>query len=541
MLGWNRQACLAQQTRETSTPYQWRGLALIVCGLTLLVFGGRSPLIKLIEPLDWLPDASPVHFSPHSPVTLGHYTRCVARMLQLDEAMALSVMIEEGDPIRPQLVSDGGRRGPLQVPPAGLAEAGVSQDTHDLALLVYGGLVYLKALLDRSDSLQNALAIYHVGTSVEASAHGRSVVHHISPATHAYISRILTRTKQLRSDQTQPHLILYYPLYPYELAPLYQRFQQLQNCLPHSLKEFPHSVPAHTEWRGVGGIIHTSLYQSILQVGLPVQLLDAFSALHWPSGLLSGVQTGDSFKIVFEEIQRSGHIIGYGRVLAAELVHQGQTHRRFFMDTEPSGHQQFLPPVHFSRISSGFSTARFHPILKRRRPHLGVDFAAPSGTPVRAVADGRVQYAGWQGGFGKLVRLDHPTGHRSEYAHLQSFAKAIKTGRRVKQGELIGTVGATGLATGPHLHFGLSKKGTYMNPLTAGLFLMSADQHPADRAASQSPARAVYWPSLTEQKKSLHASLDAIALRPLVPVHLWQATVRQKPRLAQSLVHLSDR
>lgn len=130
-----------------------------------------------------------------------------------------------------------------------------------------------------------------------------------------------------------------------------------------------------------------------------------------------------------------------------------------------NGQQFFRYPLRFTRISSEFSHARFHPILKRTRPHLGVDFAAPRGTPVRAVADGVVQYAGWRGGLGRFVRLDHPGPYGSGYGHLYRIAKGVRGGGRVKQGQIIGYVGSTGLATGPHLHFVMYKYGKHINPL----------------------------------------------------------------------------
>jgi murein DD-endopeptidase MepM/ murein hydrolase activator NlpD len=140
--------------------------------------------------------------------------------------------------------------------------------------------------------------------------------------------------------------------------------------------------------------------------------------------------------------------------------------------------QERLPflryPLRFTRISSGFSRTRLHPLLKRTRPHRGVDFVAPRGTPVRAVAAGRVTYAGWLGGLGRVVRIQHPGPYRSDYGHLDLLTKAVKLGRTVKRGQVIGYVGATGLATGPHLHFGLSKHGRYINPLAERLPRLAA-------------------------------------------------------------------
>ena len=136
-------------------------------------------------------------------------------------------------------------------------------------------------------------------------------------------------------------------------------------------------------------------------------------------------------------------------------------------------------PLRFTRISSRFTNARRHPILKRTRPHRGVDFAAPRGTPVRAVSDGTVTHAGWLGGLGRVVRINHSSPYRSDYGHLERLAKAAQVGSTVKQGQVIGYVGATGLATGPHLHFGLAKHGRYINPLTEQL----------PRLVAQAPAK----------------------------------------------------
>jgi murein DD-endopeptidase MepM/ murein hydrolase activator NlpD len=122
-------------------------------------------------------------------------------------------------------------------------------------------------------------------------------------------------------------------------------------------------------------------------------------------------------------------------------------------------------PLEFTRISSTFSSSRFHPILKVRRPHLGVDFAAPTGTPVRAVGNGSVKWAGWKGGFGRHVEIDHGANLASAYSHLRGIHPSVKRTGRVKRGQVIGWVGQSGQATGPHLHFAIFEKGRYVNPL----------------------------------------------------------------------------
>jgi len=189
------------------------------------------------------------------------------------------------------------------------------------------------------------------------------------------------------------------------------------------------------------------------------------------------LRAGDTFQTLIEEKWLDGKFVRHGRILAARMVNQGRTFWGFYFEGKgtPAGYfdgggrslrKAFLKsPLKFTRISSGFSHGRLHPILQIYRPHLGVDYAAPTGTPVRAVADGRIALAGWEGGFGNLVKIQHNGTYTSMYGHLSRFAPGIKTGTTVRQGQLIGFVGATGLATGPHLDFRLVKGGQFINPL----------------------------------------------------------------------------
>ncbi len=237
-------------------------------------------------------------------------------------------------------------------------------------------------------------------------------------------------------------------------------------------------LPTVLVWRAVGGPIDSNLYQAAKSAGVPVRLLDDLADMDWDIDLSSDLHPGDVFKVIFEEFQHQGKTVAYGQILAAEIVNRGKPRTLFsiagrtFLGEAGSGRtgQHFLRyPLKFSRISSVFTAARFHPILGRSRPHLGVDFAAPAGTPVRSIAAGKVAYAGRFGGYGNYVRIDHPGLYASAYAHLQRIAGEVKVGSMVERGQVIGYVGATGLATGPHLHFELYKNGTYINPLTAKL------------------------------------------------------------------------
>jgi len=238
------------------------------------------------------------------------------------------------------------------------------------------------------------------------------------------------------------------------------------------------AVPAVTlVWRVIGGRMEHSFTEAVRSAGVPAQILAQVADMEWDLALASDLQPGDTFKVLFEEFRREEQILGYGQLLAAEIVHGG-TPRTLFWPATAEGRagdalrprRQFLRyPLQYTRISSVFTDARLHPILRRSRPHFGVDFAAPVGTPVRAVARGTVTSAGRLRGFGTCIRIDHPGPYATFYAHLRRVAAGVKTGATVARGQVIGYVGATGLATGPHLHFALLRDGQYVNPLPAQL------------------------------------------------------------------------
>jgi len=210
------------------------------------------------------------------------------------------------------------------------------------------------------------------------------------------------------------------------------------------------------------------------QPDLSIALADIFSG---EVDFNSDLQPGDYFHLLTEKAVRDGRFIAYGPVAAAELVNDGRhlVAFRFQPSGAPPGYYDesgrslkrfFLrSPLKFDpQISSGFSRSRLHPILNIRRAHLGVDYRAPVGAPVVAVADGTVTFTGWTSGGGRVVRIRHASGYESGYLHLSGFGPGIRAGRRVSQGQLIGRVGMTGLATGPHLHYELRKNGIVVNP-----------------------------------------------------------------------------
>lgn len=205
---------------------------------------------------------------------------------------------------------------------------------------------------------------------------------------------------------------------------------------------------------------------------LALSLSDIFA---WDIDFTTALRRGDTFRLLVEGLYRDGEFRKYGNILAAEFVNDGVPYRAYRFESDGKAdyydaegrslRKAFLKaPLSFRRISSGFSKSRLHPVLKIRRAHNGTDYVAPKGTPVSAMANGQVVAAGWQGGYGKLVVIRHPNGYKTYYGHLSGFAKGIRKGASVAQGQLVGHVGATGLATGPHLHFEMRVNDRPVNP-----------------------------------------------------------------------------
>ena len=210
-------------------------------------------------------------------------------------------------------------------------------------------------------------------------------------------------------------------------------------------------------------------------------LMEFIGVFGWDVDFLRELQRGDRFSVVFEEIFKDGEKVATGRILAAEFINQGKRLRAllyensdgisgYYTDKGEAMRKAFLrTPVNFTRISSRFSLARKHPILNRIRAHRGVDYSAPTGTPIQAVADGKVSFAGWKGGYGKVVQLQHGSTYSTLYGHMSNFARGMRSGQSVRQGQTIGYVGRTGLATGPHLHYEFHINGVHRDPLAVKL------------------------------------------------------------------------
>lgn len=238
--------------------------------------------------------------------------------------------------------------------------------------------------------------------------------------------------------------------------------------------------------------IDSSLWGAIMREQMPYALAAELEEIYQWSIDFFGIQKGDAFTVVYDERIIDTTAVGIGRVWGAKFTHAGkdyyaipfrQNNRIQYWDVSGGSLRKQLlkAPLKYSRISSRFSNARLHPIYKVYRPHHGVDYAAPKGTPVRAVADGVVTFKGWGGGGGNTLKIKHPGNMMSGYLHLSRFAKGIAQGSRVSQGQLIGYVGSTGASTGPHLDFRLWRNGKPINPL-------KAPSEPAEPIAAQNRA-----------------------------------------------------
>jgi murein DD-endopeptidase MepM/ murein hydrolase activator NlpD len=227
------------------------------------------------------------------------------------------------------------------------------------------------------------------------------------------------------------------------------------------------------------GVITSSLYESAIRAGLPAEVVMGLSDIFaWDINFFTDIREGDRYTVVYERYYVKDTFRGYGRVTAARFVNQGRVHTAVYFDDgngisgyydengKPIRKLFLKAPLNYRRISSGFSRSRIHPIYRVARPHLGVDYAAPTGTPVVALGNGTVTFKGTSGGFGKSIQITHPAGYVTYYGHLSGYAKGIDKGTRVSQGEVIGYVGSTGVSTGPHLDFRVKHNGKFVNPLT---------------------------------------------------------------------------
>jgi len=259
------------------------------------------------------------------------------------------------------------------------------------------------------------------------------------------------------------------------------------------------------------GTIDSSLYMAAQKAGLPEPLIMQLAGIFgWDIDFALDIRAGDRFSVIYQEPYVAGERFGEGTILAAEFVNNGRVHRavRF---SDPSGHTDYYDPdgrsmrkaflrspVDFNRISSRFTKERYHPVLGVKRPHRGVDYAAPIGTPVKAAGDGKVLFVGTKGGYGRTIILQHGGQISTLYGHLSRFQRGLRSGARVRQGQIIGYVGKTGVATGPHLHYEFRLNGAHRNPLTVKL-------------PSAAPIRSAYAQNFRTFAGAMFTQLDLIS------------------------------
>jgi len=240
--------------------------------------------------------------------------------------------------------------------------------------------------------------------------------------------------------------------------------------------------PLEIRTRTASASIHSSLFQAAADAGLDDSVaLELAEIFQYDIDFVLDIQPEDRFTVVYEEVSQDGTRLRTGNILAAKFINEGREYRAVRYIDEHGHAEYFTPdgkslrkafmraPVQFSRVSSRFNPSRRHPVLNTIRAHRGVDYAAPVGTPVRAAGEGRVRFLGRQGGFGNMIEIEHGSGVVTVYGHLSRFASQLKRSQRVELGQVIGYVGMTGLATGPHLHYEYRIRGIHKNPQTVSL------------------------------------------------------------------------
>ena len=294
------------------------------------------------------------------------------------------------------------------------------------------------------------------------------------------------------------------------------------------------AMPRLAAVRGVAGRVEASLATSAAAVGIPTRMVSELADVFgWEIDLESDIQPGDQFRLIYAELRDDeAGTVQPGDILAAEITSGGRTltavrfenekgeSAYYDLDGRALGRPFLKYPVDFTTISSQFSGSRFHPLLKRRRPHLGVDFAAHVGTPVKAVASGVVTFAGYKGQYGNQVGVDHDAPYATSYSHLQRIARGIRLGTTVRKGQVIGYVGRSGLTTGPHLHFMLFKSGSYVNPLT--IKLPTDEELTGVRRARFTALTGALLDRLASLGRTVE--LPALSLGPLLPPDLIRST-----------------
>ncbi|HNQ82646.1 MAG TPA: peptidoglycan DD-metalloendopeptidase family protein [Bacteroidales bacterium] len=353
-----------------------------------------------------------------------------------------------------------------------------------------------KGIVRQNQSLSEILSFYDIGSEI---------IHQIAslsrPVFDVRKMRVGNPYTVLMTKDTVPEVV--YFIYE-EDAVSYVTYQ-----LKDELKVNKGAKELTREISTASGVIESSLWNSLAENGKDPTLANEMSEVYAWTIDFFGIQKGDYYKVIYEELKVEGKPIGIGNVIAACFHHMGSDLYAFrytsngetgYYDQKGENLQRaFLKaPLRFKRISSKFSHGRMHPILKIRRPHLGIDYAADYGTPVQTIGDGTVIEKGWnKGGGGNYIKIKHNGAYTTLYMHLAGFAKGISTGTRVRQGDVIGYVGSTGLSTGPHLDFRVFLNGSAIDPL-------KMESPPSEPVAKE------YLPQYLPLVDSLKTGLDTL-------------------------------
>jgi murein DD-endopeptidase MepM/ murein hydrolase activator NlpD len=311
------------------------------------------------------------------------------------------------------------------------------------------------------------------------------------------------------------------------------------------------SNPVETQIRTAVAVIDSSVFQAAeasgISDGVALKLAGVFA---WDIDFVLDIRAADRFTVTYEQIYQDGRYLHDGDVLAAEFVNNGKVFRAVRFTADGGAASYYTPdgkpmrkaflraPVDFTRVSSVFDPNSMHPILNRIRGHMGIDYAAPTGTPIHAAGDGRVSFEGTRGGYGNAVMLLHSNSVSTLYGHMSRFAKNIHLGSHVNQGDIIGYVGMTGLATGPHLHYEYLMNGVHMNPQTVRL----PGAEPL-RAEALSQFRAITAPLLSTLASPASPTPNALAaaLPPVPPTQPPGATAPTAPAAPSTAATLASR
>lgn len=353
-----------------------------------------------------------------------------------------------------------------------------------------------RGVVRKNQSLSEILSVYDIGSEI---------IHQI-----ASLSRPVFDVRKMKVGN--PYTILFTTDTVPEIAYFIYEEDEVSYItyqLKDQLKVEKGAKPLSRDTCTITGTIESSLWNSLIENGGDPALAAEMAEVYAWTIDFFGIQKGDYYKVVYEDLKVEGKSIGIGKILAANFNYMGSDMYafRFSSDGETGYYDDkgqnlqraFLKaPLQFKRISSKFSRGRMHPILKIRRPHLGVDYAADYGTPVHTIGEGTVIEKGWnKGGGGNYIKIKHNGAYTTLYMHLAGFAKGISTGSRVHQGDVIGYVGSTGLSTGPHLDFRVFLNGSAIDPL-------KMESPPSEPVAAQ------YMEQFSLMKDTFKAKMDSL-------------------------------